>query len=212
MEKLDQLTISEITDILKNLEFKYEETSEQYRSPFFKEFSGLYNTDPILLRCSCKEPKRFSEIIESLHFFERLRNDILYLDINIVKSLITNVFLNPGPSPIAEFTDSINWKLFNTTCFVEINPLSFVLKLTELVETGGLFVKSKRSSNQLISLSLDFCNSIFKGGSQKFKIYYTFGEGWSSYFGKMGMGLDVTFFIFDAVLGEFWILSKTDYD
>jgi hypothetical protein len=154
----------------------------------------------------------FSKIIKSLHFFEQERNDYTHLENNIIKSLITNVFLNPGPSPIAEFTDNVNWERFNSITFEEISADSFAPRLEKLVEVGGLFEKSKQSLDQITNLSIDFSNSIFKGKINDFKIYYTFDEGWSYYFGKMGIGLDVTFFLFDGFLGEFWILSKTDYD
>jgi len=212
IDNLEQLTAGELGDILKTIEFKYENTTQQYNSPFFKEFSGLYNTDPILLRCSCKQPELFSKIIKSLNLFEEERHGVRQLNPEIIKSLITNVFLNPGPSWIGHFTDEVDWKKFNFLSFEEIPSISFAHRLQKLVEIGGLFFKSKLPLNQVKNLSIDFSNSIFSGKINDFKIYYTFDEGWSAYFGKMGMGLDITFFLFDGISGEFWILSKTDYD
>lgn len=204
-----RFTISEVASTLNNLEFKYEKATEQYNSPFFKEFSNLYNTDSILIRCSCKEPELFSEIIKSLHFFEQQRNDVPCLDNDIIKSLLTNLSLNPGPSPIAEFTDNCNWERFNFICFEKVVPEIFTSQLEELIEIGGLFFKTKLTLEQIRKLSNDFSDSIFQGRSQKVKIYRA-DEGWSFYFGKMGY--DVTFFLFDEFSGEFWILAKTDYD
>ncbi|WP_290246089.1 hypothetical protein [Mucilaginibacter myungsuensis] len=211
-EEFKQFTFTEVVSILNNFEFKYEWATEQHNSPFFKEYSNLYNTDPILLRCTCKDSKLFSEIIKSLDFFEQEKHGYRCLENDVIKSLITNLYLNPGPSPIAEFTDGVDWERFKSLSFEKISPTSFVVKLQELIQVGGLFEKSKQSSDQIKNLALDFSNSIFKENIKNFKIYYTFDEGWSDYFGKMGMGLDVTFFLFDGTLGEFWILSKTDYD
>jgi hypothetical protein len=216
----------EIFAFLQNTPFKKLQASNAFDTPFFQQFKDRYNGVPIFSRFSCDDVHTFKKCI---HWFgldailksdhkeqEFSKYDYQYYAINpVIFSLLQNESLKTIADIDGDYSryftacDSENNDVtkFGRNTFEEINPFGLDGELAELALQGSVYMRWEMSTIDTKSLANDFVIAITEGRYNDFKVYKT-TEPWGGYI----LGFFVAYFIFDEGKGEFWILSKDDYD
>ncbi|MEG4904712.1 hypothetical protein [Microcoleus sp. F10-A1] len=219
-----------IIDFIRQTKF-HELDSEQLKTTgFFSEFQEMYNGLPILSRYSCNDHETLRRCFTWLGFdvykngtpieSYSYNNDgdpmeyqfKSYKTNRIIHALLSNPSLVvkdiDGETGFTNFAEPYNdITTFSRIEFTEVNPFTFDGELAAIALEGSVYVKWKRAQFETKSLTLDFANVLMEGRFSDFKIYRT-QECWSGYI----LGFFIAYFLFDTNKGEFWILSKDDFD
>jgi hypothetical protein len=229
---MTQPSISEgkIVDFISQTKFHELDSEHVKTTAFFSEFGAMYNGIPILSRYSCSDHETLrrcftwagfdvykngtpvesysynnSEDLMVYQFKDYKINRIIHSLLSNPSLVIKNLDLETGFTDFAEPYNDIT--AFSKIDFTDVSPLTFDGELAEIALEGSVYVKWRRNQMETKTLTLDFANILMEGRFSDFKIYRT-QECWSGY----NLGYFIAYFLFDSTKGEFWILSKDDFD
>jgi hypothetical protein len=220
---------TEILDLIQNTQFVKLSTETAYQTKFFQLFKDRYNGVPVFSRYTCKEVEKFKRAIPlftlepiEVYSYGKLRQTnegviqydyqphiinevIFYLLKNSSLQKITTLDGEYGFTSLDEQNDTLD--KFSINPFDEINPLMLDGEIANLAMQGSVYCKWEYSASETKEMALEFVDIITERRYEDFRIYKSTMD-WSGYL----LGFFVAYFLFDESKGEFWILSKDDYD
>lgn len=219
----------EIIDLVQNTEFISLSTELAFQTKFFQLFKDRYNGVPVFSRYSCEEVEKFKRAIplftlEPVEVYNhgklRKTNDgiiqydyqphsinsmIFYLLKNKSLQKIATLDSECGFTSLDKYNDTID--KFSVNPFEEINPLMLDGEIADLAMQGSVYCRWEYSASETKAMVTEFVDVITERRYEDFRIYKSTMD-WSGYV----LGFFVAYFLFDERTGEFWILSKDDYD
>jgi hypothetical protein len=223
VDKFPFINRKHILSFLQSVPFQKTSDSEAYKeafcSKFFQIFKDRYNGAIVFVQFKCYETNKFRELIllsvlsSEFDTFSSEKNqknnginDEIFALLNneIIKSVI-DIEGNPGFADLDEYNDDAD--KFSKIPFTKIDTRKFYRELAKLALEGSIYVPWRYSTWKTQRMTAKFVTSITGGRYNDFIIYKT-NDCWSGYI----LGFFVAYFIFDKGKGEFWILSKDDFD
>lgn len=219
----------EIIDLVQNIQFLELSTKTAYQTKFFQQFKDRYNGVPVFSRYTCKEVERFKQAIPlftlepiEVYTYGKLRQTsegliqydyhphsinevIFYLLKNKSLQKIATLDGECGFTSLDDYNDTL--EKFSVNSFEEINPLMLDGEIADLAMQGSVYCRWEYSTSETKSMTTEFVDMITERRYGDFRIYKSTMD-WSGYV----LGFFVAYFLFDENKGEFWILSKDDYD
>lgn len=220
---------TEIIDLVQNTEFINLSTEQASQTKFFQQFKDRYNGVPVFSRYSCKEVEKFKKAIplftlEPIEVYNhgklrKTNEGIIQYDYqpHSVNGLIFYLLKNKSLQEIAtldgeygftsldEYNDTLD--KFSVNPFEEVNPLMLDGEIADLAMQGSVYCRWEYSASETKTMVTEFVDIITERRYEDFRIYKSTTD-WSGYL----LGFFVVYFLFDEGKGEFWILSKDDYD
>lgn len=130
---------------------------------------------------------------------------IFYLLKNKSLGKITTIEGEYGFTVLDAYNDTLD--KFKVNPFEEINPLKLDGEFADLALQGSVYRNWEYSAKETKRMADEFVEIITERRYEDFRIYKTTMD-WSGYI----LGFFVSYFLFDEGKGEFWILSKDDFD
>ncbi|MBB6501435.1 hypothetical protein [Pedobacter cryoconitis] len=96
---------------------------------------------------------------------------------------------------------------FSVNLFEEINPLKLDGEIADLALQGSVYCRWEYSASETKEMAVEFIDIITERRYEDFRVYKSTMD-WNGYI----LGFFVAYFLFDEGKGEFWILSKDDFD
>lgn len=220
---------TEIVELVQNAHFIKLTTEQAFQTKFFQQFKERYNGIPVFSRYRCEDVEKLKKAIPlftlepiEVHEYGKLRQttegiiqyDYQQHDINeVIFYLLKNKSLEKiatidgecGFSTLGECSNTL--EKFKENFFEEINPLKLDGEIADLVMEGSVYREWKYSASETKAMATEFIDTITERRYEDFRIYKSEMD-WSGYL----MGFFVAYFLFDEGKGEFWILSKDDFD
>lgn len=222
---------NDIVNFLSQVTFREIDIDGAKSTAFFMKFKTMYNGVPVFHRYTSDDYEKLKQCFEWLGF-DTFRNDI---EVNGYKfsdggdpmeyqfksykinPIIYSLLNNDSLKPISDIDGEIGFEdleeeykeleNFKKIIFTEVSPFTLDGELTELALRGSVYLEWKESTKKTKLMATEFVDQIIDGRYDDFKIYRTH-ECWSGYI----LGYFIAYFMFDSKKGEFWILSKDDYD
>jgi hypothetical protein len=220
---------TEIIDLVQNAPFTKLSSELAFQTKFFQQFKGRYNGVPVFSRYACQEVEKFKKsiplfAIEPIEIYQcgKLRQTnkgiiqydykqhdinevIFYLLKNECLKKITTLYGEYGFTSLDEHNDTL--EKFSMNPFEEINPLKLDGEFADLALQGSVYCRWEYSASDTKAMAAEFVDIITERRFEDFRVYKS-SMDWSGYV----MGFFTAYFLFDEGKGEFWILSKDDYD
>ena len=214
--KYNYLSKNEICEFLSEVDFERCNLDIYLETPFFIEFSKLYNEAPNFWKYKCLNKNKFNQSIDWMGIEEKIDNNKIKHYSYSINPIIYSLFKNNNIVEIStNLMVSVDYFLktyktpedFEVIEFEEINPFAFDGILTQIVKEGGIFHDWSYSNRETKQMCIEFTDLFMENRYEDFRIFKTIFD-WNG----CSLGFFVAFLIFDQLNGELIFLAKDDYD
>ncbi|MFA6923856.1 MAG: hypothetical protein WC223_06325 [Bacteroidales bacterium] len=209
---IPKISEDEIIESLSNAEFTSISNSWLTNDFFFSDLKKIFiYKNPILLGFSATDKYKFGQCIHWFGIGKYIQDEIkvnrVFIQLLSNKSLLKNKIYKK----LVEGFTTYNYGLGQNIADVKIEKVnSFILDglLAKMAYYGGAYIEHLRTASSTKNKSHKFANEIIQNRYDDFEVYQIL-SAWSNWFTGYW---DYTYFIFDKIKGEFWILAISDAD
>jgi hypothetical protein len=208
-----KLEVKDILKILEEISIQNIDTSEFTTGEYFVDISKIFESKgAILIRYSASDTYKFCQCVHwfgiGQYFQNKLKINKVLIKLLSNKSLQNNRSFNDLTEGFELYNPPIGKNI--KSCEVsKLSPFVFEGDITEVVFNGGYRLHNPYPIEYIKIRSAEFSQQILQNRYNDFRIY-KIHDSWSKWFGYRIW--NYTYFIFDQVKGEFWILALSSED